>query len=228
MVKISGELCHALDKSKREQLSPQPAFLAEIKAPSLGGASGSAGQRIVSISAGCVELLNQLAHAKALDEIKPGHFKSYSAALAQCRSADSRPTVTQSLAESQAWEAEVLNHQAGTFNQMAGALIAIDFAHHYLGHYKKYSAQLSDASGQPVPICARLTEKEWREAVMKGARNALDCGLGVEGMRCLLSAFDQMQPRPEWSVWFVHPKANIRKLDRDLDTLERDFFLVEK
>ena len=40
-----------------------------------------------------------------------------------------------------------MNHQASQFNQMAGALIAIEMAHHYLGHYKKYEASLKGCPG---------------------------------------------------------------------------------
>jgi hypothetical protein len=230
VAKLTGELCQALDKTKRQHFSTTPILLDQVNAPSLGTAEsskGANGPHALTISAGCVELLNSLAHAKALDEIKQGHFKSYAAVLAR-NSANARSLAVQGIPETQAWDADVMNHQAGTFNQMVGALIAIDFAHHYLGHYRKYFAQRTNASGQPVPINARVTEKEWREAVLKGARNALDCGLGVDGMRSLLAAINEMPTRPEWGAWFTHAKANVSKLDRDLDVLERDFFLVEK
>jgi hypothetical protein len=230
VVKIAGELCLALEQANHKRLGTRPVVLAEGKVPSFGAASSpdrARGDYTLTISAGCVELLNGLAHAKALDEVQPGYFKSYTGLLGRDKAAPC-PPVAQHIPESLAWKDDLLNHQAGTFNQMAGALIAIELAHQYLGHYRKYSAQLADSAGHPVPNNSRLTEKEWREAVLKGARNSLDCGLGVDGLRCLLSAFDQMSHRPEWSTWFVHARANVAKLDRELAAIEREFFLLEK
>jgi hypothetical protein len=230
IVKLTSELHQALDKTKRRQISAQPVLLEEANLFSVGQArpEGNApASPAVQISSGCVELLNALAHARAIDEVQHGHFEQYVAALA--RSADGVPTpAAKNVSDAQAWDFDTMNHQASTFNQMAGALIAIDFAHHYLGHYRKHGAQLNDASGQRTPINSRLTEKEWHAAVIKGARNALDCGLGVDGLRSLLAAFDPINARPNWAGWFIHPKANVSKLDEELAALERDFFLAEK
>lgn len=231
IVKIAAELHQALDKSKGQHISARTILLDEATlrfciGPARGGTRGAASP-VVEVSAGCIELLNNLAHAKAIDEAQPGHFKRYAVALSANTIAPLIPA-THNVSEAQVFDFDTMNHQASTFNQMAGALIAIDFAHHYLGHYKKHGAKLIDATGKPVPINTCLSEKEWHEAVVKGAHNALDCGLGVDGLRSLLAAFDQMPARPEWAGWFIHPKANVSKLDRELAALERDFFLAEK
>jgi hypothetical protein len=231
MVKIAAELHQALDKSKSRHVGAQTLLLDEESlefcvGPARGGTPGVP-DPVVQISAGCVALLNGISHAKAIDEAQPGHFKHYAAALARSTTGVPAPAA-QNVSEAQASDFDTMNHQASTFNQMAGALIAIDFAHHYLGHYRKHGAKLADATGKPVPINSCLTEREWRAAVVTGARNALDCGLGVDGLRSLLAVFDQMPARPDWAGWFIHPKANVSKLDRELEALERDFFLVEK
>jgi len=78
------------------------------------------------------------------------------------------------------------------------------------------------------PINNVVSEKEWREAVLKGAKNALDCGLGVDGMKALFECMDAMPSRPAWCGYLVPNKANLSKLSKDLQRLENDFFLVEK
>ena len=123
-----------------------------------------------------------------------------------------------------------LTGKEAVFGQNAhkGTLLAIEMAHHYLGHHKKYGPPASAAGNAPEPFTEKLTEKEWREAVFKGARNALDCGLGVDGFRAILAAVEKLPTRPKWSAYLVHPKADISKLSRELEKLEKDFFLVDK
>src|SRR2546425_848506 len=114
-----------------------------------------------------------------------------------------------------------MNHQVSHFNQIAGALIAINMAHHYLGHYQKYASQLVDAQNHSVPINSVLTLEEWREAVLKGARNALDCGLAVDGLKMFYDGLDKMPNRPAWSFYFLPKDADVAKIKKDLDQLER-------
>jgi hypothetical protein len=121
-----------------------------------------------------------------------------------------------------------MNRQASHFNQMAGALVAIDLAHQYLGHYSQHAQEFAPDSTAPTPVNMLITEQEWREAVMRGANNALACGLGVEGLRALFDGFDRMQSRPAWAAYFIHPKANVNKISSELRKLERDFFVVDR
>jgi hypothetical protein len=186
-----------------------------------------ADSQTVQISPGFVEFINQLSHAKAMEESEKGFLKKYAAAVAQESGATPLGPLP-STAGHNPWDADTLNYQAGNFNQMAGSLIAVQLAHHYLGHCKKYSAQLAALPGQPAPINAVITEKEWREAVLKGAKNALDCGYGVEGLKCAFECFGAMPIRPPWAAYFIHPKADVSKINRDLTRLEKDFFLVGK
>jgi len=228
--KICAELHQALDAAKRQQLQAEPVLLEQLNIPCLTPATASrngSSATVVQVSAGFIAWINRASHARALDESQPGCFSRYLTAIASVTNGNSAQ-VGQDLAPETVWSFETMNHQAGLFNQMTGALLAIDLAHHYLGHYKKHSARLEPASDSPVPISPFLSEKEWREAVLQGARNALACGLGVDGLRAILDGFDKMPNRPAWSAHFVHPKASLGKLSRDLQKLENDFFLVEK
>ena len=225
--KINNELYTALDPKRRGQIQKEPIVLEQVAAPLLAPALTPDGSgQTVQLSAGFIALINQFSHAKAIEEADKGFLKKFAATLSgQTGEKALSPLPVEG---TNAWDADTMNSQAGNFNQMAGTLIAIDLAHHYLGHYKKYAAQLTASNGQPVPINSLLTEKEWREAVLKGARNALDCGYGVDGIRCVYDTLASMPNRPPWAAQFIHPKANVAKVNNELMRLENDFFLVGK
>jgi hypothetical protein len=183
-------------------------------------------ERTVQVSPGFIHFINSLSHAKALSEANTDVVKAYAARLA---ASPLPPAVTDGMAPEKAWGFDVMNVQAGQFNQMAGAMVAIDFAHHYLGHYKKYAAQLNpDTTGTIPPIGNFISEREWRDAVLKGAKNALDCGLGMDGLKTLFECMDAMPSRPAWCAYFAPAKANLSKPSRELQRLESDFLLVDK
>ncbi len=232
ILKIAGDLHVALAPKQQQLVQGAPVYLEQVRTPCIAPievSSGAEAHRTVQISAGFIQLVNSIAHARALTAPGNDAVKAYAARLAA--SGDQLPSAAEGVAPDKAWDFDTMNVQAGQFNQLAGALVAIDLAHHYLGHYKKYAAQLSanGAANGPGPAINNLvTEKEWREAVLKGAKNALDCGLGVDGLKTLLECMDAMPNRPSWSAYFVPPKANLTKVSRDLQRLENDFFLVEK
>lgn len=230
ITKIASELHIALEPKRQQVVSPVPVLLDTASTPSIAPieiGTGADAKNTVQISSGFIQLLNSLSHAKALSESGDSFLKEYASRLA---SADEKmPVVTDGVAPEKAWSFDAMNVQAGQFNQMAGALLAIDLAHHYLGHYKKYAPQLTAGKNTPAaPINNLLTEKEWREAVLKGAKNALDCGLGVDGLKTLFECMDAIPNRPAWTAYFVPSKVNLSKISRDLQRLENDFFLVEK
>lgn len=227
VTKISAELHQALDVGKQKQLRAAPKFLTAISTPCIAPITDAeTPANTIVLTSGFVDLLNHLAHAKALDESAGGYFEQYVRALPQDGSAPLEP-VGKSLPNEQVWNFDTMNHQVSLFNQMTGTLLAIEMAHHYLGHFKKHGISTSTAE-TPEPFTEKITAKEWREAVLKGSRNALDCGLGVDGFRAILSAVEKLPTRPKWSACLVHPKADISKLSRELEILEKDFFLVEK
>lgn len=222
---LHADLFLALDKKKRQQVSPQTILLTAVRLPCLASQPSGDSRAPVQVSAGCIDFLNRVAHAKAIDQAESGFFVSYTAQVArQARSAPVPDFDTR--AARSAWDLNTMNRQASHFNQMAAALVAIDLAHHYLGHYRKHAPEFASASAFPLPISAMLTEAEWRDAVMRGARNALDCGLGVDGLRAVFECFDQMPSRPAWAAYFIHPKAKAAKINTELNRLEREFFAM--
>lgn len=225
LVRISRDLHQALDDKRRRLVGADPQVSPAVKGFCLAAVNGVAGApNAIAFSPTFVACLNQLAHARALDNVASGYFAEY--VLSQpADGAVPWESVGKSLPAETVWSFDVMNHQVSLFNQMAGTLIAVQMAHHYLGHTKRVPASVGEGA-VPSPIVDRLTEKEWRDAVLKGAKNALDCGLGVEGFRALLSVAGTPSSRPRWSACFIHSKADTVRLSRDLEKLEKDFFLV--
>lgn len=224
--KISTDLYKALDAKKRGRLLPVPILLEKYPTPYLEPSTYSDGTntwQAIYVSAGLVNLLNSLAHAKALEGTDRSAFSRY---VTELRSANSSLPELQPVANS--WSFDTMNYQVSHFNQMAGALIAIEMAHHYLGHYKKYQGKLKDAQGNPVSINAVITPQDWHDAVMKGAKNALACGLGADGLKLVLETLENKNTRPAWSIYLLPPQANVAKAKRELTRLEKDFFMIEK
>jgi hypothetical protein len=228
VVRIAGDLHQALDPKYRRQVGATPVLApgaAPLVEPCLqAGATPSVGT--VQFSAGLVGLLNYLSHAKAIDGMEGGYYDKSITSLAATRGETGLPLLPASNRKDVAGF-DTMNLQVSHFNQMAGALLAIDLAHHYLGHYKKYATQINATPGQPVPIHRLVTAKEWHDAVMAGAKNALGCGLGVDGLKFLLQGFETLPQRPDWTIHLLPPTANVAKACRDLTKLEKDFFLLQ-
>jgi hypothetical protein len=229
IVRLSGDLHRALTAQNRQRLLSIPVLLEKVEVPFLHPSEfndGSNRWRVVFISAGFVDLVNYLSHAKAIDQTQRGFLNHYVGVLSTETGAKPLTTAVSLQSNSRCWSLEIMNGQASAFNQMVGALIAIDMAHLYLGHYDKYASRLHDGENRAVPIASVITPAEWREALLKGARNALDCGLSVEGLVLLYESIDRMQVRPAWTVFFLpnDPAVQVSQVKKDLRRMEKAFF----
>jgi len=221
--KITTDLHEGLDSKQRAKLRSAPVLDEKLAAPALQTQEGDGTNPIpaVHVSRGFVELMNFISHAKAIDADSRGFLAKSMARLAtdaafpDLRAGGARDT----------WSFATMNRQASHFNQMAGALIAIDLAHFSLGHYQKYASQLAGAQGQPISINSFVTPAEWREAVLKGAQSALDCGLAVDGLKVLFESIDNMPSRPPWTIFLMPSGVKVGKLNRELDSIQRKAFL---
>jgi hypothetical protein len=227
--RLAADLCRALKPEYRRTIQAMPVIEESTRVPTIRPVEISGGPQVmqgVSITSGFVDLVNYVGHAKAIDASSRGFFKSYMERLASASATKPLPFPADH-SKADAWTLDTMNLQVSHFNQMVGALIAIDLSHHYLGHYKKYRGQLRDAQDRPLPINAIITQAEWRAAVLHGARNALDCGLGVDGLRALFEGINKMPVRPPWTLYFLPDNANVAKINRELQKLEKDFFLAD-
>jgi len=101
--KIAGELHVALDPKSQKAVEATPHYVESIKTPCIAPVEIQAGpqaQKTVEISAGFIDLINALSHAKALSESGNDYLKSYAARLASAN--DKLPAVTEGLSAEKA------------------------------------------------------------------------------------------------------------------------------
>ena len=219
---IAGDLHRALTVEKREGLATTPILLETPATPYLQlRRAGSNDSNVLFVSQGLIDVLNYVSHAKAVDQVDAGFFEKAIERLARQSGSEMRgllrPTHTN------AWAFNTMNWQMSHFNQMAAGLTAVQMAHHYLGHYKKYAAQPGNGTNA-APLYSLLTPREWREAVLAGSRHALDCGLAPEGLVVLYDAITRMPERPPWARHVMPPGAEISILRLELNRVEASFF----
>ena len=224
--KIGIDLYQALEGKKQQAINSRPIFIETSLVPSVRlveypGESNKL--RAAFISVGFIDVINQLAHAKAIDrELEPGFLARYVEVLSR-HDGKSRVPSAAPIGESRFWSEEVSNEQQSNFNQMVAAVLSIELSHFYNGNFEKYRSQLGSEES-PVPLNSILPLEEWEETVEHGVRSALDAGLGVEGLLNLFEAFEKMPDRPTWTVYFYHPEARYKHLRRQLLEIESKFF----
>ena len=220
------DLYDALPTKFGDQLAAKPIALQPQEIPQITPIVSMDDTKVlrqVSVSAGFIDLVNHLSHAKAIDRLQPGFFEQYVQNLARV---DGGEFAVQppDMVDPRFWTDDVMNDQASYFNQMAGFMMAINLSHHYLGHYNKYCARMAGVGNRLVPINELLTSAEWEVSVKAGATDALNCALATEGARALFDAIDKIQPRPPWTEVLVPRTVDIKKLNRQLVKFETEFF----
>jgi hypothetical protein len=168
-------------------------------------------------------MVNHICHAKAIDRIEPGYFDQYVRNVAQLSAGDPQAPAP-NIVNPRFWKDDVMNDQLSYFNQVIGFLTAVNLSHHYLGHYVKYSADLTAPGNILTPINRFLTADEWQRAVRAGAVDALDCALTTDGPRALFEAIDRMPRRPAWAAYVVPQQTDLKKLNKQLVAYETQFF----
>ena len=177
----------------------------------------------VAISQGFITLANQVAYARAKSRSEKGYFGQFIVALAK-EQGDKPLAEPADMANRAKWPLQLSNDQLTQFNQIVATVIAIDLAHHYLGHYQKYKTRLANTPGQTVPINSLLTAEEWEDAAIAGALNALDCSIATDGIKTLFECIEKMPQRPAWTIYFMPEKLDLHRLQRRLSKLETGFF----
>lgn len=176
--------------------------------------------RAVFISVGFIDLMNQVAHAKAIDKIEKKYFENFVVSLSK-QTGEKELIELPNLSDKRFWTDDMMNEQLSSFNQVVGMVIAIKLSHHYLGHYKKYADKLTaNPDAQQPAIESLLTPDEWEESVKEGARNAMETGLFTEGIRALYEAIGKMPKRPTWTQYFLPETVKVDKLNKNLKRYE--------
>jgi hypothetical protein len=222
--RLGSDLYETLDSKYQKNLYSEPVQVEPMKAPVIvPSQSGDENkpQRLVKVSAGFIDLMNHIAHTKAIDRIQPGYFQQYILNLSHAAAGDAPPEPPD-MVDNRYWTADVMNDQAGYFNQMIGMTLALNLSHHYLGHYTKFSGQM--VAGKLVPINDLLAPAEWDASVKAATLNALDCALATDGPRALFEAIDKMPKRPAWADFIVPPATDLKKLINQLRDYEALYF----
>jgi hypothetical protein len=225
-IRLGRELSDALPAEFRDQLDPQVVTLQMQDLPlvmPLAVTEENHVLRQVSLSAGFIDLVNHIAHAKAIDRVQPGYFAQYVRNFALLSTSDGTAQPP-NIEGARFWTENIMDDQIGYFNQMISLVMAINLSHHYLGHYAKYSAKLVGDNGKPVPINSLLTPGEWAISVKAGTVDALNCAVSTAGLRALFEAIDQMPRRPEWAACIIPQEVDIKPLNKQLERYEEDFF----
>jgi hypothetical protein len=204
-------------------LNPEVVSMEQLEAPVIAPIRGNHRGLLcqLSVSTGFIDLLNHIAHAKAIDRLQPGYFRQYVAHLAQ-EGANDHPVLPPNLDDSRYWTDAVMQDQASFFNQMISITLALNLSHLYLDHYDKYAAHMPD--GKPALINNFVALDEWKASVKCATLNSLDCALATEGAEALFDCIDQMPWRPAWTGYIVPQGVNIKKLNQQLSQYERDYY----
>src|ERR1700733_6768244 len=142
-LKIGNDLYETLNQKYQKNVNPQLVQIETSDAPVITPIESSDDNRTlhqVSVSVGYLDLINHIAHAKAIDRIQPGFFQQYVLNLARQTGADGHVEAP-NMVDARYWRDDVMNDQISFFNQMVGMTMAISLSHHYLGHYNKYASQ---------------------------------------------------------------------------------------
>jgi hypothetical protein len=225
MMKLGKDIYGALKPDQRDLISPQPISIETDVTPFvrlLYYSDEPKPIRGVWISAGFIDLVNNVAHAKAIDGKERNYFNRYIEILAQETGGQTlRPLPNDS--NPRYWTDEMLNEQQSNFNSIVGMVVGIKLAHHYLGHYDKYKDKLSDTNGPAVAINNLLTAKEWEEAFLAGLRNALNAGCMIEGVVPFYEGFDRMKTRPAWAAHFLPDNVKFGKLRKEMEKIQKKY-----
>jgi hypothetical protein len=222
--KLGGDLYQSLDPKFQCFIRPNPVLVQNSEEPVITPVAMGDGEQAcggVSLSAGYIDLLNHLAHAKAIDRVQPGYFEQYVANVARGTGSNALPDLP-NIVDNRFWTIDVMNEQASYFNQMMGVTLAINFAYHYLGSYHQYSPRM--LAGKLVPINTFIPTEDWEAGVKAGVLNCLNCAVAMDGAEALFGAIDKMPRRPAWAAFLAPPGADLKSLVTQMSKYQFMYF----
>jgi hypothetical protein len=223
-VRIGNDLYESLEPDCQKRLSHEDISTVKSDVPQItpvGQVNAGKAERQVLISTGYVNLVNHIAHAKAIDSIQPGYFQQYVSNLGKVAEGEALPEPP-NMVEPRYWTDSVMNDQASYFNQIIGITLALNLSHHYLGHFQKYSEAMQ--AGKFTPINSFIQSEEWEASVKAATLNSLDCALAPGGAEALFEAIGSMPQRPAWTSYIVPLNVDTKKLNKELASYEKQYF----
>ncbi|MGZ8937966.1 MAG: hypothetical protein ACXW32_02015 [Limisphaerales bacterium] len=225
IMKLGKDIHAALKAEYREIIAAQPISIETDTTPFarlLYFSDQPKAIRGVWISAGFIDLVNQVAHAKAIDRREKDYFNRYGEMLAQ-ETGQQPLRPLPDVGNARFWTEEMLNEQQSNFNSIVGMVVGMKLANHYLGHYDRYRGKLNEEKGPAVAINNLLTRAEWEEAFRDGVRNAVRAGCMTEGVIPFFEAFDRMKRRPAWAGHFLPDDVKFSSMRQEMERMQRLF-----
>jgi hypothetical protein len=220
---LGHDIYNSLEPAEKAMVSSQPISLDTSRKPFirlLYYKDGAETIRGVWISQGLIDLVNQLAHAKAIDKRRRGYFAGYVKLLEGC--GESIPQLPDSQNPTY-WTETVLNEQLSNFNSIMGIVVGINLAQHYLGLYEKYEKELKAEEVDEIPLNKKITPAEWEQSYRRGLNNAMLASCMTEGYLPVCEGLSQMKHRPAWANYFYPEGIRFDTLRKDMVKLQRKF-----
>lgn len=230
MRSIGLDLRKAMKAKQREVIASEPISLETDVAPAVKlDEMEQDGKKLgmVFLTVGFIDMVRNVAHAKAIDAIEKGYFDKYVQILGQ-ESGEKELKPLPNIDDPKYWTDAVLNDQQTYLRQMVGLVVATKLSHHFLGQFKKYESKILDAQGTRTPINNILTPQEFEEALKVGTRLSLETGLGIDGVKALFDSIDKMPKRPTWTTFFLPSAAKVKALKKEMEKIEKKFFTGEE
>jgi hypothetical protein len=220
---LGRDIYSLLEPGEKAIISPQPISLDTSRKPFvrlLYLKDGADTVRGVWVSQGFIDLVNLLAHAKAIDKQRKGYFIRYLKLLEAV--GDSIPPLPDGTNPS-FWTDTMLNEQLSNFNSIMGIVVGINLAQHYLGYYEKHAAKLKDDEEGRVQLNKLLSAEEWQRSYQHGVNNAMLASCMTEGFLPVCEGLNSMKHRPDWANYFFPEKTRFETMRKDLLKLQRKF-----
>jgi hypothetical protein len=216
MMKLGKDLREGLQADDREKIAGQPISIETNAIPFarlLYFDEKPRPVRGVWISAGFIDLVNNVAHAEAIDRVERKYFEHYAEMLEHQKALPPLPEGK----KTRYWAEDVLNEQQSNFNSIVGFVVGVKLANHYLGQYDKYKAKLEENGA----INNLLTEEEWTAAWRAGLHNALRAGCMIEGVVPFFAALDSMKRRPTWAADFLPDRVRFSAIRPEMQSMQK-------
>jgi hypothetical protein len=220
-VKVANDLYTTLEPEFQRTINPDPVTMEASATPAIKPIQGNRQGSQICITTGWIDLVNYIAHAKAIDRIQPGYFWQYVFVLAN-QDPNAKPAPPPNFDSPRYWTDSVMKDQVSYFNEIVSMTMAMNLTHHYLGHCEKYAGQMG--TGKTAPLNNLIAPDEWEASVKYAAYNSLNCAISTEGAKCLFEFIGQMQKRPAWTAYFMPPNADVKRLSGELSHYESDYF----
>jgi hypothetical protein len=220
---LGRDIYNSLEPQEKAMISEQPISLDTSRKPFvrlLYYKEGSEISRGVWVSQGFIDLVNQLAHAKAIDKKRRGYFTAY---LKLLENSGEKIPALPDRDNPNFWTEIMLNEQLSNFNSIMGIVVGISLAEHYYGMYEKYKDQIKEDESEIIPLNKFLSREDWERAYRRGLQNAMLASCMTEGYLPLCEALSNMTHRPSWSNFFFPEGIRFSAMRKDMVKLQRKF-----